>query len=172
MGAYAYHTRHLGISFSRDPHLVTYADASYGPICQLGYLSVLGGPIDWASQKSNTVPTSTNHAELTALAAGYKSSSRIRNLCTEINHTLPCVPRLVSDNLGVCNVLENGNLSHKLRHVEISQLSILDACRKDRIKLSWIDTKSQLADPMTKPVSEAQIIFLLNFFNSKVQRKT
>lgn len=166
MGTYAYYTRKKGIVYTQDSKLIEFSDSSFTATrSQIGFLTSIGGVVDWQSHKATIMSLSTNEAEIDAIADGYKSVVRTSNILSEIGDKLEGIPLIYSDSKGGASTLTNGNLGQCLRHIERSRLAVLEASRKGIIEIKWIGTDYQMADALTKALPEAKILRLMNFLN-------
>ena len=145
------------ISCSFD--LVAYTDADYvgckidkkstSEMCQF-----LGGClVSWASKKQHSVALSIAEAEYMAVGSCETQVLWIKHLLLDFNVKLDCVP-IFCDNTSAINLTKNLVQQHsRIKHIEIQHHFLRDHVGKD-FELKFISTESQLADILTKPLSE------------------
>jgi EAL domain-containing protein (putative c-di-GMP-specific phosphodiesterase class I) len=78
-------------------------------------------------------------------------------LLHKLGFPLKVSPSLVCDNLGATHL--NFNLVHhsRIKHIQIDLRFVRDQVQKGTLKVSHIHTQDQLADLLTKPLSQERI---------------
>jgi EAL domain-containing protein (putative c-di-GMP-specific phosphodiesterase class I) len=78
-------------------------------------------------------------------------------LLHKLGFPLKVSPSLVCDNLGATHL--NFNLVHhsRIKHIQIDLYFVRDQVQKGNLKVSHIHTQDQLADLLTKPLSQERI---------------
>ena len=59
----------------------------------------------------------------------------------------------MEDNTGVIKLLDNPEFYKKTKHIDIKYYFIRELVEENKIRLLYINTKEQLADPLTKVIS-------------------
>lgn len=147
--------------------IVVHSDASFGNLNQgvgsaAGYVVFLVGengrccPLAWKSNKIKRVVRSTLAAETLALVDSLEDACYLRKILLELLH-LDSIPiDCYTDNK---SLVEN---IHSTKSVHDKKLRIDTACLKEMLKegeissLSWLDSKNQLADCLTKTGASSQ----------------
>jgi hypothetical protein len=141
--------------------LVAMSDASFGDDPETRYSSqgfvikLFNGPIAWQATKQSTVTTSTTEAELLSITNMTKELLRIMRVFQCVVSLNDAAPTIITDNQQTAGLLSKTTplLATKLRHVDIHQHWLRQEVQKGRIKVTWIDTNSMIADGMTKTLS-------------------
>jgi len=139
--------------------LVGYCDADWGGCLRTrkstdGVLFVLAGTaISWKSKRQSIVALSTCEAEYIVTCSGAKEASYLARLLCDMLGTdaVPTIPVYV-DNDGAIDLASKEAVSQRTKHIDIRYHYIREALSNKRISLHHIDTKKQLADPLTKPL--------------------
>lgn len=150
----------------RSWYLECYSDASFGNLpdggSQGGFVVFLRDaegsrcPIFWQSRKIKRVVKSTLAAEALALLDGAEASIFIGHLLQEICSDCPIGVRCLVDNK---NLVESVYSSHYVedRRLRIDIAVLQDLIGKREImSISWVDTRNQLADCLTKRGASAK----------------
>jgi Reverse transcriptase (RNA-dependent DNA polymerase) len=141
-----------------------YTDASFATDyddkrSQSGYVFILnGGAISWRSFKQSTTADSTTQSEVMAAAEASKESVWIKKFI-ELLNMVPSIEgqlELFYDNSGAIGQIKEPNAHHKIKHMDNKYFVIRDFIEEGRIKLLKVDTDSNTADPLTKPLSLAK----------------
>lgn len=162
---------------SKDNPLCAYSDSDWAGDQDerksiSGYIIFMcNAPLDWFATKQNIVALSSTEAEYISLSTGSKSSIYLRNLLCSIgfNDYVQSPIMTYGDNDGSVFLGKNPKSSNRTKHIDIKYHHIRDSIAKGLIKLKWIDTKNQLADILTKPLSFITHNDLLQKILSKVK---
>ncbi|XP_019179616.1 PREDICTED: uncharacterized protein LOC109174842 [Ipomoea nil] len=156
-------TQSVGLWYPKEGSfdLVGYSDADFAG-CRIdrkstsGTCQFLGGRlVSWFSKKQHSIATSTAEAEY--IAAG--------SCCAQIlwmTHQLKDYginAREVSikcDNTSAIAITHNPVLHSRTKHIDIKYHFIRDHVERKDISLEYVNTGDQLADILTKPLSEAR----------------
>jgi len=118
--------------------------------------TLAGGAVSWMSKKQTCLANSTMEAELIALASAGKEAEWIGDLLMDIqlwDVPMPSVP-LYCDNEAtlskVYNAVFNGKFS---RHIRLRHSTIRQLIESGTIKVVYVKTSRNLADPFTKPLT-------------------
>jgi hypothetical protein len=120
-----------------------------------GYIATLGsGPIDWKSQKSGNVATSTAEAEYYAAGAGAREVIYLRELLMSLGHPLTGPTPLWCDNQAAVAITHNPEFHARTKHIGIAHHFIRDEVAKGVISVQYIPTEENRADLMTKALGD------------------
>jgi hypothetical protein len=123
---------------------------------QSGYVFILnGGAVSWRSFKQSTTADSTTQSEVMAAAKASKEGVWIKKFIEELN-VVPSIEgqlELFCDNSGAIAQIKEPKTHHKIKHMDSKYFVIRDFIEEGRIKLLKVDTDSNTADPLTKPLS-------------------
>lgn len=127
------------------------------------YIIYLGkNPVSWSSKKQNGVARSSTEAEYRAVANASAEIRWICNLLTELHFKLPSTPALYCDNLGATFLCANSVFHSRMKHVALDYYFIRGQIQKGMLRVSHVNTKDQLADALTKPLSRVRFTELCN----------
>ena len=117
-------------------------------------------PLSWSSRKQSATARSTTEAEMISLGSGLFSEALPMQEFLEQVFDRKVELRCYQDNAAVIQIVEAG-YSPKLKHMNktfrINLGSIYECFKEDEMmKLLYIKTTSQKADPFTKPLPVAK----------------
>lgn len=143
--------------------LVVYSDADYAMDKTdrksiSGALGMLwGAAIFWFSRKQRSVSTSTTEAEYIALSLTAKQGQWVAQVLRDMGY-----PQYVAengmtvetrgDNQGSLALIKNPILHEHSKHIDVARHHVRDLYENKKIAPSYVNTKSMLADGMTKPL--------------------
>jgi transposase InsO family protein len=120
-----------------------------------GFLAMIGdgAPVTWTSRKQREVALSSMESELIAAVQGVQDAKWLRNLLEELgvigdDTTVP----LFVDNEALLPYIKNGATSTRTRHVNRRYHFVRDNVERGEVELVWVQSESQLADLLTKPL--------------------
>jgi transposase InsO family protein len=126
---------------------------------QSGYVFILnGGAVSWKSSKQETTADSTTEAEYIAASEAAKEGFWIKKFLAE----LEVVPsssdpvELLCDNNGAIAQAKEPRSHQKSKHVQRRYHLIREIINRGDVKICRVDTDSNTADPLTKPLSQAK----------------
>lgn len=150
--------------------LVGYTDADYAGCLSTrrsrsGYVFLFNGtPISWSSQRQEVVALSTAEAEYIALFQGTKESVWLRRMMNELGLKQNCVPIFVDNQAAI--KLANSNEHHKrTKHMDVRFHYIRGVAKRKEISIFYVNTKLQLADILTKPLTKLPFANLRRMLN-------
>ena len=117
--------------------------------------TLAGGAISWASKKQTCIAHSTMEAELIALAAAGKEAEWIRDLLMDIrlwDIPMPSIP-MYCDSEATLSKVYNAVYNGKSRHVGLRHNFVRQLIESGTIKVVYVKTSRNLADPFTKPLT-------------------
>lgn len=165
---YLKHTIFHGIHIKKNTPwtLNTYSDADWAGnvddrTSTSAYISFLGQtPISWSSKKQKAVARSSTEAEYRSLANAASESVWIANLLTELGYPLKAPPSLLCDNLGATHLSYNPVDHSRMKHIQIDLHFVRDLVQKGTLQVHHVHTADQLADLLTKPLSQQRTAVL------------
>jgi hypothetical protein len=153
-----------------------------------GYIFKLGdSTITWCSQKQTTVSQSTCESEFYGITASSREGLSLRRLLFEMLNfkTFPdemedkiaaavvrCRPKneeirqkvdgfhLLVDNVAAIHVATDLSSSKVMKHVRVREHFVREHVKAGRITLKWVQTRDQVADIFTKPLSKDTFVKL------------
>jgi hypothetical protein len=149
-----------GLTFSgKSLELDAYVDASYGvPRSVTGYIVRLGGTaIIWRSKLQSVASQSTMEAEYVALSEVLKEVLFVRQLMEEIGFGQKNATCIYEDNNACISLAKDPVFRDRAKHIAVRFHLIRNELANGSVEIKWIDTKNQIADGLTKPVSEEKL---------------
>lgn len=117
-------------------------------------------PISWASKKQKGVARSSTEAEYRAVASTAAELSWICNLLTELGIQLPSSPLIHCDNVGATFLCANPVFHFRMKHIAIDYHFVRGQVTRGALRVFHVNTRDQLADALTKPLSRARFLEL------------
>ena len=159
-----------GIFFSALNRLVlhAYSDADWGGdnddyISTNAYVIYLGQhPIYWTSKKHNGVARSSTEAEYRAVANTASELNWICNVLSELGVTLSSPPLVFCDNVGATFLCANPVFHSRMKHIAIDYHFVRNQVQRGALKVAHVNTRDQLADALTKPLTRVKFLDLRN----------
>jgi hypothetical protein len=157
-------TIHHGLEFrksSSDVFKITlYCDAGFAENTPDrksigGYLLFLNGnPISFKSKTQTIVAASTCEAEIIATFDGSKQLLWFIKLLNELSLAYG-VPKVYCDNQSAISLLSKSTQDNRVKHLDIKYFFIRDNIQKGLLQLDYVQSSSNLADILTKPLPKA-----------------
>ena len=122
--------------------------------------TLAGGAISWASKKQTCIAHSTMEAELIALHAAGKEAEWIRDLLTDIriwDVPMPSIP-MYCDSEATLSKVYNAVYNGKSRLVGLRHSFVRQLLEDGTIKVVYVKTSRNLADPFTKPLTRDLVV--------------
>ena len=157
----------MGLWYPRGSslNLIGYSDADFAG-CKLdrkstsGTCHFLGNMlVSWFSKKQNSVALSTAEAEYISAGSCCAQILWIKQQLKDFGSEQNQIP-ILCDNTSAINISKNPIQHSRTKHIEIRHHFIRDHVQKGDIVLDFIDTKHQLADIFTKPLSKDQFSYI------------
>ena len=128
-----------------------------------GYILLLGqSPVTWKSKKQHTISKSSAEAEYRAMASAAAEVTWVVRLLEELGvHDLQPVT-LHCDNQSALHIAKNPVFHERTKHIELDCHFTRDKVLEGLLQLTYLPTKSQLADILTKVAPSAQFNSLLD----------
>lgn len=169
---YLKHTIDFGLKFSRDFSIKAYSDSDFAGDYDTrrsttSYIITIGGtPISWCSRLQPCVSTSTAEAEYYSLSECSKQCIWYLNLLKELNFNINTIDINV-DNKAAIFISENNLINQKVKHIDIRYHYIRELIKENKIKLKYIKSQENIADGLTKFLSN---IKMTTFRNNILQK--
>jgi len=127
-----------------------------------GYLILLGtSPISWKSKKQSTVSRSSSEAEYRAMAQAASEITWLVRLLAELGANNLTPVTLHCDNQSALHIARNPVFHERTKHIEIDCHFTREKVLDGLLQLTYMPTKSQLADVLTKILPSSQFQNLL-----------
>lgn len=156
--------------YSENLQLIMYSDADWGgdPDTRRsisGWTAFLnGGSIAWSSRKQTITATSTTEAEFLSLCAASKAAKCLRQLISDCGYKQRSPTTLFSDNQRAIALVKNPESAKRTKHIDIQYFYTCDMQNQREIDVQYMETKEQLADIFTKPLSKDKFLYLVKEF--------
>ena len=156
----------LGLFYSEFPTVLEgYSDASWinsvsdnksMPSC---IFTLGGGAISWASKKQTCISYSTMESEYVTLVATGKDVEWLRNMLLDIELWSQPIPviSVYCESEATLGKAYNKMYNGKSRHIGLRHDYIRQLIESDTISIVYIRSNSNLADPLTKAVSQDMV---------------
>lgn len=126
---------------------------------QSGYVFCLnGGAISWKSSKQDTVADSTTEAEYIAASEAAKEAVWMKKFIEELG-VVPSIANpvdLYCDNNGAIAQAKEPRSHQRSKHILRRFHLIREIIARGDIKICRVDSDDNVADPLTKPLSQAK----------------
>lgn len=143
-----------------------YTDADYGGDLDTrksrsGYIFLMNeSPITWISKRQSVVALSTTEAEYIALSLGVREVIWLRRLLDELGFPQENATRINVDNQSAIKLVSNPEFHQRTKHIDIKYHFVREAVENGAVCISFIESKLQLADILTKPLPREKIYFI------------
>ncbi|CAH9100076.1 unnamed protein product [Cuscuta epithymum] len=121
----------------------------------MGVLQLGGRLVSWFSKKQNSISTSTAEAEYIAAGSCCAQLLWMKQQLKDYGVQTKEI-KLLCDNTSAIAITQNPVLHSRTKHIEIRHHFIRDHVEKKHISIEHVPTEDQLADILTKPLSEAR----------------
>jgi len=121
-----------------------------------GYvIKMAGGAVSWTSRKQTCVASSTTHAEYMALYDVITEIIWMKSLLVELGQAkFANSPIIVHvDNMGAIRIAESNQVTERSKHFNVKFHLVRDEIKKGTMMLSHTNSKDNVADLFTKPLS-------------------
>jgi hypothetical protein len=140
----------------KQPPLTAFCDADYANdkddrLSVSGYAVMLcGGAISWAARRQTVIADSTVNAEYIAIAEATKDIMWWRPLLRQLNYNTSEPTTLFNDNQGSIALAWNGDNGTRSKAIDVKYHLIRQELRDKTIDLSYVATRHNIADLLTK----------------------
>ncbi|KAH9718454.1 hypothetical protein KPL71_022239 [Citrus sinensis] len=154
------------MSDPRQSHWITYWASDPDDRRSIsGYCLYLGNNlVAWSSRKQGVVARSTAESEYRAMAVCSVEITWISSLLNELELKVQGTPVILSDSTSAAAITANPIYHSRTKHFEIGLHFIRDKVMKGEIKISFVASKDQTADVLTKPLP----YYKFDYFRSKL----
>ena len=115
-----------------------------------------GAPFIIKSKIQQSVALSTAEEEYIALSLCMQEVLWLKSLLRELKWKIPEKIKIVEDNQSAIAIAKNDGYPSRAKHIDIRYHFIRDHIKDEKIAIEYIDSKNQLADFLTKPISKKQ----------------
>lgn len=127
------------------------------------YVAMIGGsPVSWKTKRQSVVSHSSAEAEYRAMSIATREVKWLHQLLTDLGFRPRTPSRLFCDRKSALYIASNPVFHERTKHVEIDCHRVRDALKSGRITCSYIGTKEQLADVLTKALGKVQFNKLMS----------
>jgi hypothetical protein len=130
-----------------------------GGIAMLG-----GGPVMWWSSKQATTSLSTMESEFQSLAKSVQELLWLRYFLFGLKIDISKPSTILIDNQATIDYVRTPNNRTRAKHIDIRYNFVRDYHEREDFKLSYVPTRDNLADALTKPLAYAQHWYLANSY--------
>jgi hypothetical protein len=124
-----------------------------------GYTGIMcGAAVTWASKKQQTVALSSAEAEYVAATETTKEILWLRGLLSELGFVPTGPTRLNIDSQSALAMGNGTGSPDRRKHIDVKHHFITQCTGNGTIKLVWVPTQYNVADILTKPLSEQKFI--------------
>jgi hypothetical protein len=158
-------TRNLGLSLQSDPYNIEcYVDSDWGGDIgtrrsTTGYIFTFrGAPLSWTSKLQKTTALSSCEAEYMALKDAVKEQQYIKAILNELRDfyiskfKIEC-RNIYTDSNSAIELAKNPIYHARTKHVDIQYHYVRENVQNGNTNLIWTSTDTQLADGLTKAIS-------------------
>lgn len=161
-------TPNKGLFYPKDNNfqITAYSDADWGT-CEMcsrsltGYFVFLGDSlVSWKTKKQKIVAKSSAEAKYRAMSATTSELECIAHLLLDLRLPLHLPVLMHCDNMAAQHIAENPMFPERTKHLNTDCPYTHDKVLEGFLQTSHVTSKKQLADFITKPLSELQHNFL------------
>lgn len=118
-------------------------------------VKVFGNTVAWVTRKQKCIALSSTEAELIAMCAATQEVLWYKKVLCDMN--IECkIISMYEDNQGCISIAKNPENNRRVKHIDV-KYRFISECIKDKIlKIEYIDSKSQMADILTKGLNRVQ----------------
>lgn len=115
-----------------------------------------GSTVSWATRKQSSVALSSTEAELMALCQGSCELMWVMNLLDSIGVVVKKPVTVHEDNQSCISVTVEPRKHKRMKHIEIQHFFVRELIERGRVQLKYLQTDDQVADLMTKGLSQTR----------------
>ena len=160
---YIRHTFDYHIQYHGDSYLIGYADANYknggeNGFSVGGYLFLSNnGAISWSAKKQKRVALSSAESEYFSLSEAAKEAIFLKHLAQSINILISNSIPVYVDNTAAISLSKNPIKHSSMKHIPNSVHFVRQLVEEKEIDVKYIESTKQLADYLTKPLSQRRL---------------
>ncbi|KAL0322322.1 UNVERIFIED_CONTAM: Retrovirus-related Pol polyprotein from transposon TNT 1-94 [Sesamum calycinum] len=167
---YLKYTSNYGLHYTRYPVVLEgYSDANWISDSKntkptSGYVFTIGGgAVSWKSSKQTCIARSTMESEFIALDKAREETEWLHNFLEDIPCWTKPVPAIMvhCDSQSAIGRAQSSMYNGKSRHIRRRHNTIRQLISSGIISIDYINSKDNLADPLTKGLSRYQVYCLL-----------
>ncbi|XP_019098391.1 PREDICTED: uncharacterized protein LOC109133285 [Camelina sativa] len=161
-------THDIFFAAKNNLNLHAYSDADWAGesddyVSTNAYIVYMGThPVSWSAKKQKTVARSSTEAEYRAVANTSAELRWICNLLSELGVHKQVVPIVYCDNVGATFLCANLVFHSRMKHIALDYDFARGQIQQGQLRVCHVNTKDQLADALTKPLSRTQFLHLRN----------
>ena len=160
---YLKYTQDEGIVLgTNDEQLTAYADSDWAGNTDnrrstTGFaIQLFGGTISWTSRLQKVVSLSSTEAEYYAIGDCVKQITWIRSLLNELGFP-QSTTTVHNDNQSAIHLLNSDEYRKRTKHIDVRHHFVREKNRKHEIEVKYIESGEQMADCLTKPLTEQHL---------------
>ena len=119
-------------------------------------------PISWTSKKQNGVARSSTEAEYRSVANTASELNWVCNILSDLGISLTASPVVYCDNVGATFLCAIPVFHSRMKHIAIDYHFVQNQVQKGALRVAHVNTRDQLADALTKPLTRARFMELQN----------
>ena len=157
--AYLQGTINYGICYGLNQNgLRGYSDSDYAgdPNTRkstTGFLFLFnGGPVAWSSKRQPCVALSSTEAEFVAACEATKEGVWLGRLMSDLDPGFKGPIPMMCDNQSAIQLIKNPVHHQRTKHIDVRYCFVREHQELGDINVTYVPTKSQLADSLTKPL--------------------
>jgi hypothetical protein len=109
--------------------------------------------VSWQTKKQSTVALSSAEAELMSLVEVAKEILFFKHVLTQLRYNIILPICINVDNQSAIKIAEHDVFRDRTKHIDIKHHFLHDCINDKIIKLVWKESKLEIADIFTKPIS-------------------
>lgn len=110
--------------------------------------------------KQRTISRSSTETEYCAVASTAVEVTWVSHLLSELGITLQQSPTIHFDNLSAIYLCVNPVFHNRMKHFALDYHFVREKVADGSLKVYHVNTHSQLADVLTKPLSKSRFLYL------------
>jgi len=169
-------TREVGLKYTGNSTgsftLVGYADADYAGDkdnrrSTSGYAFTLShgeivNMIDWRAKQQEVVALSSAESELISACSATQTAIYIRQVLMDLG-LKQYEPTMIMEDNQACIAMSNNPITHKrTKHIDVRYHFVREKVESKEVELVYLPTQYQLADILTKPLSNIRLAMIRN----------
>lgn len=116
--------------------------------------------ISWSCKQQRTVARSSTESEYKSLSNTAAELTWLQSILTDLRIPVKSCPILWCDNIGATYLSSNPVFHARTKHIEIDFHYVREQVLAKKLQVSFLSTKHQLADLLTKPLASSRFALL------------